>query len=229
MFRLATRFNAPKISPQAVNTYTTVFGFEMKFDPALVPQKKSHRKPRWIPTAKTKKFRVPTRPQIPKDEELELLRLNNNYRTQIKSIRAFLREKHSTLFQKSLDPEEILKLFREDFDACKAINDKWNEEIRVIREKRMEEMLQNDIEFAQKRMELELEKRHQLQELAESLVRKEKDVSSSFITAENIDEAIDKALESFVDYNFAIDETGEKIVGRETPVPVMQEKAAAKQ
>lgn len=44
------------------------------------------RKPIWLPTAKSKVFRVPPRPKIPIEEYIELKRLNNNYRTAMKSL-----------------------------------------------------------------------------------------------------------------------------------------------
>lgn len=45
------------------------------------------RKPIWLPTAKTKVFRVPKRPVIPIEDSLELKRLYNNYRTYMTSLR----------------------------------------------------------------------------------------------------------------------------------------------
>lgn len=45
------------------------------------------RKPQWLGTAKTKIFRVPVKPQIPIEEVLELRRLYNYYRTNMKSLR----------------------------------------------------------------------------------------------------------------------------------------------
>lgn len=45
------------------------------------------RKPIWLPTAKTKLFRVPKRPVLPEEEILELRRINNNYKTYMNSLR----------------------------------------------------------------------------------------------------------------------------------------------
>lgn len=45
------------------------------------------RKPIWLPTAKSKLFRVPKRPVVPIEEKLELQRLYNNYRTYMTSFR----------------------------------------------------------------------------------------------------------------------------------------------
>lgn len=38
------------------------------------------RKPRWLPTAKSKLFRVPERKQQSPEEKAELLRIHNNYK-----------------------------------------------------------------------------------------------------------------------------------------------------
>lgn len=55
--------------------------------------------------------------------------------------------------------------------------------------------------------------------MVEDVVKKEIEASAAFITPENIDEAIDKALNEVSDYNFAIDVTGEKIMGKESKKP----------
>lgn len=64
------------------------------------------RKPRWVPQAKSKIFRVPPRRVPPEDERLELMRLHNNYRTKIKSLRRYLTEKHCVKFLAIEDTEE---------------------------------------------------------------------------------------------------------------------------
>lgn len=45
------------------------------------------RKPRWLPVAKSKLYKVPKRPEISESERNELFRLHTNYKTQVKSIR----------------------------------------------------------------------------------------------------------------------------------------------
>lgn len=45
------------------------------------------RKPIWLPTAKTKVFRVPKRPVIPVEEREEIQTLYNKYRTYMSSLR----------------------------------------------------------------------------------------------------------------------------------------------
>ncbi|CAH1967003.1 unnamed protein product [Acanthoscelides obtectus] len=171
------------------------------------------RKPRWVPKAKSKIFKVPERPVIPEEEKLELMRLYNNYRTKVKSLRSYLVAKHCTKFQASEDPEEQRRLFEEDLQHCIKMNNEWNEKQRIFREQAMTEELEANLSYARKRLEDELIKQEEKIKAIEEIVQKQKEAAKNFILPENIDEAIDKALENPVDYNFAITLNGEKIIG----------------
>lgn len=174
------------------------------------------RKPMWMGTAKSKLFRVPKRPQIPVEEMEELKRLYNNYRTTMKSIKRFLENKYSLNAIETADPEQQKRLFEEDFVRCNEINAKWNEQQRLIREKQAEERLAKALQQAEQTIvEFEQQQRVQMQQI-EEIVRQEKENSKNFITPENLDEAIDKALANAVDYNYAIDLAGNVYKGRET-------------
>ncbi|KAF7287126.1 mitochondrial ribosomal protein S26 [Rhynchophorus ferrugineus] len=217
MFHVARKINLLNISTDSINSsYTNL-------------QTIRWRKPRWIPIARTKRFRVPARTTIPEDEALEIKRIYNNYHTAVKSLRRYLSNKYSTYFQSSLDPEEILKVFKQDFVRCSAINDKWNAEQKILREKRVAEQLEEELNYARNRIELELIKEEEKLEIIEDIVRKEKIASSDFITPENIDLAIEQAITNEVDYNFAIDTNGEKIIGRENRPITEESKIAIKQ
>ncbi|RZC33578.1 MRP-S26 domain containing protein [Asbolus verrucosus] len=174
------------------------------------------RKPIWMPTAKSKLYRIPVKPVIPEEEKEEIKRLYNNYRTYIKSIRRFLTYKHSVLLMAKSDTEQLKKAFDEDFMRCKEINDKWNEDLKKLREERVAKQLQEEIEFAKNRMANLIKQKEQKLAEAEEIVRKEKQMVGTFITPENLDEVIEKALSNPVDYNFAIDLEGNRIIGRET-------------
>lgn len=174
------------------------------------------RKPMWMGTAKSKLFRVPKRPQIPVEEMEELKRLYNNYRTTMKSIKRFLENKYSLNAIETADPEQQKRLFEEDYVRCNEINAKWNEQQRLIREKQAEERLAKALQQAEQTIvEFEQQQRVQMQQI-EEIVRQEKENSKNFITPENLDEAIDKALANAVDYNYAIDLAGNVYKGRET-------------
>lgn len=48
--------------------------------PACVQSVRWHRKPRWVPIAKSKMFRVPERKPEDPEERAELMRLHHNYK-----------------------------------------------------------------------------------------------------------------------------------------------------
>lgn len=63
-----------------LNTVSTTTGYNISANPVCVQCVRWRRKPRWIPTAKSKMFRVPERKVQDEHEKVELLRLHNNYR-----------------------------------------------------------------------------------------------------------------------------------------------------
>lgn len=171
------------------------------------------RKPRWLPVAKSKMFRVPPRTITPEDEKLELMRLYNNYRTQMKGIRSYL---HGEYNVKSviIDTEEHEKIFMEEFKACSAINDAWNEQRKKERESRHNQELEKAKQIAYKRLDEHVALQEKLLESAEEMIKKEKVLSKTFITPETLDEAIEHALKNPVDNNFSIDLDGNIYKGR---------------
>lgn len=174
------------------------------------------RKPRWLPTARSKVFKVPQRPNKPQEEHEEIKRLYNNYRTHMKSIRRYLFYRYSTELESQSNTEQQQLETEEDFIRCSKINDEWNGRCKVEREKRLEELLKKDVLLAKEKIEsIRMKKEEQLQ-MIEEIVRQEKEASATYITAENIDAAIEEALNKEVDYNFAIDLDGNRYEGRET-------------
>ncbi|KAL1513443.1 hypothetical protein ABEB36_002854 [Hypothenemus hampei] len=213
MFQLIKSFSALKLSSNTIAKYCT---YNLSYNPALLPVKKTHRKPRWVPVAKSKVFRIPKKPKLPEDEANEIRRLFNNYKNNVRSIRKYLYKKHCTIFEISSDPQEILKEFKEDLVKCHEINDKWNAEVKINREARLQKELDEELVLAEKKIEEQMLREEEMYAFTEELVRKQKEASISFITPENIDAIIDKALAEETDYNFAIYPNGEKIIGKKT-------------
>jgi small subunit ribosomal protein S26 len=59
----------------------------LKLSPVCVQCVRWKSKPRWLPVAKSKLFRIPVRPKTDESEEIELRRLHNRYRTQMRAVR----------------------------------------------------------------------------------------------------------------------------------------------
>ncbi|XP_022168143.1 probable 28S ribosomal protein S26, mitochondrial [Myzus persicae] len=177
------------------------------------------RKPRWLPKAPTKMFRVPVRPQISTEESNELFRLFTNYRTTMKSIQKQLEYELETSYtgqevlQEIANKEEVL------WAKCMDINDNWNAEVALEREQRLaneREARREDI-LAQL-IEKEENKKKKLAAV-EEIIRLEKEKSKTYITAENIDEAIEKALDHVVDHKYALDLAGNILKGNDPSEP----------
>uniref|UniRef100_A0A023F743 Small ribosomal subunit protein mS26 n=1 Tax=Triatoma infestans TaxID=30076 RepID=A0A023F743_TRIIF len=175
------------------------------------------RKPRWLPVAKSKMFRVPVKKKIPLEEQEELKRLFNNYRTEMKSIRAFFAEQiQDATSESALDAAEE---YDEEYKKCIELNEKWNAEVKLLREETLAKEKEAEIEEILNSIEETRIKMQERQQYIENIVRLEKEKSKSYITAENIDEALDKALENPVDYNFAVDLKGNVYYGRNNKPP----------
>lgn len=171
------------------------------------------RKPIWLPTAKSKIFRVPKRPQIPQEEQLELQRLNNNYRTYMKSLKQYFENEYKKT-QIQFNEEVINKAAEKDFIECSLINDEWNKRIAREREIRLDTQRE-----AKKKLILEKlinkEKRDiVIKEQITAHIKKLKDEAPTFITMANIDKAIEEALVNIVNHDFAIDMEGNLYTGK---------------
>ncbi|XP_046818827.1 probable 28S ribosomal protein S26, mitochondrial [Vespa crabro] len=165
------------------------------------------RKPIWLPTAKSKVFRVPPRPKILIEEYIELKRLNNNYRTVMKSLMQYF-ENEFKKSQVQFDEITVNKIAEKDFIQSNLINDEWNMQIAKIREDRLAREKEERKETILKKL-LEKEERDKRKEQEiEEHVKKLKEEAPTFITAANIDKAIEEALINIVNHDFAIDLKG---------------------
>ncbi|XP_031626793.1 probable 28S ribosomal protein S26, mitochondrial [Contarinia nasturtii] len=173
-----------------------------------------YRRPLELGTSKSKLFRIPEHPEPNIDELKELKRLNDEYRTKVKSIRTYFREeKHKRDEAMLLKPQSIKD--DADFERISKINDEWNQGIAKMREARLNAeriAMQQEIKWQlEKQREYEEEQRR----IIDELVLKEKEAAKSFIVRENFDEALDLALKNISDFNYAIDFEGNMYKGRQ--------------
>lgn len=168
------------------------------------------RKPRWLPVAKSKIFRVPERVAQDPVERSELMRLHANYKTQLRAVRGFLmtetrhREETSTADHLIISPEQM----EAEFQQCSQVNDAWNAEIAQIRDQRLQKERAEKRDLIMERLLAKDERSASRRASAEEQVRLAKERSQSLITPENIDQAIEAALVDTKDYNYAIDLSG---------------------
>lgn len=137
-------------------------------------------------------------------------------RTQLRSVRQYLREENQRIAETSSAGHFVLTAEQEEaeFQRCLQENEKWNQEIAVIREKRLAKERQEKEEYVKERLRMAREREEERMEKIEALVKKEKESSKTFITRENLETAIEQALANPVDYNFSIDLHGNIYRGR---------------
>ncbi|CAK1594169.1 unnamed protein product [Parnassius mnemosyne] len=197
--------------------------------PMLLQCAEAHRKPRWLPVAKSKIYRIPKRPVVSEEERIELLRINNNYKTQMRAIRRFYHEEmikeRSTL--ESASSEMSQRLEAEEWERCVQLNDKWNAQVAAEREERRKKEFEKMEEYALARIEAKDKELKEKIAQASERIRRQKELSTTFITPETLDEAIDHALANPTDYNFAIDLEGQQYLGRDIPIPSKEQKRKA--
>jgi small subunit ribosomal protein S26 len=121
----------------------------------------------------------------------------------MKSVRQYLREE---VINKNLQAELAFTPTDEEaeFQRCLEINQKWNTEIVKIRDERIAKERNERFKYIGERLEDKAKREEERRMRFESRIKKEKELSSTFITRENIDKAIEDALAMKVDYNFAV-------------------------
>lgn len=95
-----------------------------------------------------------------------------------------------------------------DFEICSNINNQWNKEIAMIRQKRLNQERTYRIQEIHKKLKEKKERDLKMQEIIDANIKKVKEEAATFITSKNIDEAILNALENIIDHNIAIDRDG---------------------
>ncbi|XP_053659524.1 probable 28S ribosomal protein S26, mitochondrial [Anopheles marshallii] len=168
------------------------------------------RKPRWLGTAKSKLFRVPERKKQIEEEIEELKRLHNNYRTQMKAVRNFLRDEVEAYKLVSRAGLVLQTPEQEEAEWQEALrrNDEWNQQTAAKREERLAVERAARKEYILERIVLKEQREINKKEQVEAKVRMEKELSKTFITRENIDKAIELALVQPTTFNFALDRDG---------------------
>nr|XP_016937603.1 probable 28S ribosomal protein S26, mitochondrial [Drosophila suzukii] len=176
------------------------------------------RKPRWLPVAKSKMFRVPERKKQTEEERTELMRLHNQYKTQLRSVRQFLREENVRIDETSTVDHIVLTPEQEEaeFQKCIEANAAWNAAIAKERDQRLAKEREEKVAYVQERLEARQVREEERKEQANQRVLLEIERSKTYITRENLVAAIETALANPVDHNYAIDLAGNLYQGRST-------------
>ncbi|XP_052771444.1 probable 28S ribosomal protein S26, mitochondrial [Mya arenaria] len=168
-----------------------------------------YRKPRFVPKAPTKIFKV--REPTPRDtEETKLMRTwQAHYNTEMKSLHLYFKS-HCQRIRERERIEAIKTPFEKRYvDICRK-NEEWNKEAKMIRLgqwKEKEKWLEDRHLAVAEREERE---REETREMAFQRVREAQESLDNYITEENLDEKLDEILGKEVDYDFALYLDGSK-------------------
>ncbi|XP_053976849.1 probable 28S ribosomal protein S26, mitochondrial [Hylaeus volcanicus] len=170
------------------------------------------RKPMWLPIAKTKLFRIPVKPVIPTEEVEELKHVNYHYKTYMRSLRHYFitREEANKV---EFDPVSVKKMADEEFLKCSKINEEWNAQISVEREQRLAQSREARVKEIIEKLAAKKERDLITQATVDAEIKKAKEEVKTFITLDNIDEAIENALKTVIDHNAAINLDGSFYTG----------------
>ncbi|GAB6028008.1 hypothetical protein CHUAL_002235 [Chamberlinius hualienensis] len=174
------------------------------------------RKPFWLGTAKSKLLRLPQRLPYREGELDELHKLTNDFKCLKKSLIHYFKKEYDLVSDTSAIATEKQRLEDEEHVQLMERNRLENERVAMLREERGHQWVENKKEALRaKLLHKEKLEKQKLEEIEER-VKIEKMLAKSYITPENVDEAIEKALQTVVDYNFAIDLDGTVYKGRYT-------------
>lgn len=189
---------------------------DLKLKPVCLQSVRWKRKPRWLPVAKSKQFYIPERPKFDESETVELRRLYDRYRTHLRAVRNYLKQEYIASSASSLAALEGTKNEAEEHEQCLKENEKWNNEVALLREQRLLQEQEVRRESILAKLVASEERQTERMEKAEQMVREEKERAKFYITADNINKAIEDALASPVDHNYAIDLEGHIYRGHKT-------------
>lgn len=129
--------------------------------------------------------------------------LNNN----IFGSRSFFAQTHLENRKASAD-DTIKAVAEEDFLIRNSINKTWNEEVAAERVLRLQKERAMRMQVILKKVDMKAERDMLIQERVDTEIIKAKEESVTFITRDNIDEAIELVLRDVVCHNVAIDVDG---------------------
>lgn len=125
----------------------------------------------------------------------------------MRSVMKYLKEER--ILNKSKSSADHLVVTPEEaaieLQKCEEINNEWNAKCEAIRNARLNEEFKQRVEIIERNLERKLERDDQIMQEIEERVKSEKASAVSFITAANLEQAIEYALSNPVDVNFAID------------------------
>lgn len=167
------------------------------------------RKPRWVPKAASKIYKVREPTPIDPVEYEKMAEWTRIYNTDRKSVRKYL-NKYNEETERRRRIEAAEEPFEDAYKTIQFKNSLWNNETAKIREAGMHEKAQVDKLRKQKLEERDQQEREEIRQIAMRKVVAAKEWSENYITEENLDDAIEELLDTRADHEFALHVDGSK-------------------
>lgn len=169
------------------------------------------RKPLWMATAPSKLFRIPENTFYSPEEVQQIKILDSAHKAQMHSLSEFLKlEFYIPATQLGGLPKEFVEVENEEDRATYQENDRINAQIAKQREDYFSNMIQ---QLENEVMETKLFKEEELREIAkriDTFIKEQGADPNNFVTPDNLDEMLEKAIESPTTYEFFIDRSGKR-------------------
>lgn len=167
------------------------------------------RKPRWVPKAASKIYKVREPTPIDPVEYEKMAQWTRVYNTDRKSIRKYLiRYNEETEKRRRIEAAE--EPFDDVYKVMRLKNEAWNTETAKLREAGM--LVKSDMD--QKRQELlkerDIQEKEEIRLVAMKKVVSAQEWHENYITEENIDDAVEELLDTRADHEFALSVDGSK-------------------
>jgi len=189
---------------------------------------KSHRKPRYLPRAPSKMFKLVPKSTIPDEEINQILQLKYAHHDKMAALTQYLWEDY--LLNSDTGEAAKLKAQQEEEEHRRllALNDETNRQVAVRREARVAaDAAASEVRIREEVRNHEEEEARRL-ELARNLVTSEiQDMRGVIKDGEALAKAVMEALDNPVDYEYSIDLEGNIYPGRytkATKVPIEERK-----
>lgn len=169
------------------------------------------RKPIWMPTAPSKLFRIPEHTFYSAEEVNQIKVLDKAHKAQIIALSEFFRlEFYIPATQLGGLPKEFVEVENEQERKIYEENDRINAQIAKQRDEYFSKTIQ---ELEEKCMEAKLDKEEELAEIGKRIdayVKEQLADPNNFVTPDNLNEMLEKAIESPTSYEFFIDRNGKR-------------------
>lgn len=170
------------------------------------------RKPIWMPTARSKLFRIPEHTFYSQEEVEQIKTLHTAYKAQVYSLNQFMKHEFFIPASQSggLPPDFVAKEMEKDKLALTE-NDQENARVAKIRESALNQRV-TELELTiLKEKEVREQRLIEDAQFVDDYVNNLEADSESFITPDNIEAMIEKAIANPVSFEYAIDPRGRKL------------------